>query len=54
MSQGKAVIILDQQQIVELTEIVIDKDQDAALNFLEENIYKPIKKREESHCRPLF
>lgn len=52
MPEEKETIILDQRQILELDEIILDKDKDTALKFLEENIYKPIKKRKESHCRP--
>jgi len=53
-NKEKEGIALDQRQILELEEIVLDKDKDAALKFLEENIYKPIKRRRESHCKPYF
>jgi len=43
-------IILDSKKILELEAIIIDKDKDAALRFLEEYIYRPIKKRKERHC----
>ena len=43
-------IILDSKKILELEVIILDKDKDAALKFLEEYIYRPIKKRKESHC----
>lgn len=54
MSEQKETINLEQKQILELDQIVLDKDKDAALKFLEENIYKPIKKRKEAHCKPPF
>ena len=54
MSEEKETIILDQRQILELDEIILDKDKDAALKFLEENIYRPIKKRKDAHCKPPF
>lgn len=54
MSEEKETISLEQKQILELDQIVLDKDKDAALKFLEENIYKPIKKRKEAHCKPPF
>jgi hypothetical protein len=54
VSEEKETIILDGMQILELDQIVLDKDKDAAFKFLEENIYKPIKKRKESHCKPPF
>lgn len=54
MPEEKETITLDQRQILEIDEIILDKDKDAALKFLEENIYKPIKKRKEAHCKPLF
>jgi hypothetical protein len=54
MSGEKEIVSLDQNQILELEEIILDREKDAALKFLEENIYKPIKKRKESHCRPQF
>jgi len=52
--EEREVITLDQRQILELQEIIFDKDKDAAFKFLEENIYKPIKKRKESHCKGPF
>lgn len=52
--EEKETIILDQKQVLELEEIVLDKDKDAALKFLEGNLYKPIKKRKEAHCKPQF
>lgn len=54
MPEEKETIILDQRQILELDEIILDKDKDAALKFLEENIYRPIKKRKDTHCKPPF
>lgn len=52
MPEEKEIISLDQRQVLELEEIIFDKDKDAAFKFLEENIYRPIKKRKESHCKP--
>ena len=52
MPDEKELISLDQRQLLELEEIMIDKDKEGALKFLEENIYKPIKKRKELHCKP--
>jgi len=54
MSEEKETIILDQRQILELDEIILDKDKDAAFKFLQDYIYKPIKKRKEAHCKPPF
>lgn len=54
MSEENETIILDQRQILELDEIILDKDKDAAFKFLEENIYKIIKKRKDAHCKPPF
>ena len=47
-------IIFDQKKIMELEQIILDKDKNAALKFLDEYIYKPIKKRKETHCKPPF
>lgn len=52
MPEEKETIILDQRHILELDEIILDKDKDAAFKFLQENIYRPIKKKENAHCRP--
>ena len=52
--EGKEVIALDQRQILELEVIVMDRDKEAALKFLEENIHKPIKKKRQAHCKPPF
>ena len=54
MSEEKEIISLNQAEMLELTEIVLDKDKDAALKFLEKNIYNPIKRRKDSHCKPQF
>lgn len=48
----KEIIVLDQQQVIELERIIIDEDKEAAFRFLKENIYNPIKKKRESHCKP--
>lgn len=52
--EGKEMIALDQRQILELEVIVLDKDKEVALKFLEENIYRPIKKKKQAHCKPPF
>ncbi|MEW5814968.1 MAG: hypothetical protein AB1798_06165 [Spirochaetota bacterium] len=53
MSEEKMTITLDQAQILELEEIVMDRDKDLALRFLEENLYTLlVKKRKEPHCKP--
>jgi hypothetical protein len=54
MPEEKEIISFSQDQILELVEIIFDKDKEAAFKFLEENVYKPIKKRKESHCKPQF
>lgn len=54
MSEEKETIILDQRHILELDEIILDKDKDAAFKFLQDYIYKPIKKGKEAHCKPPF
>jgi len=56
MLEEKVTIILDQRQILELDEIMLDKDKDkdAAYKFLEDYIYKPVKRSKESHCKPPF
>jgi len=54
MIEEKETVVLDQKHILELEVIILDKDKEAALKFLEENIYKPIKKRKESQCKPPF
>jgi hypothetical protein len=54
MPEQKETITLDQKQILEVEQIILDKDRDAALKFLEENIYRLIEKRRDSHCKPQF
>jgi len=51
MEEYKEVIALDKEQVFELVQIVFDNDKDAALKFLENNIYKPIQKRKQSKCK---
>lgn len=50
----KEMIGLDQRQILELEVIVVDRDKEAALKFLEAPIYRPIKKKKQAHCKPPF
>ena len=38
----------------ELEVIVVDRDREATLKFLEQHIHKPIKKKKEAHCKPPF
>ena len=52
--EEKEMIGLDQRQILELEVIVLDRDKEAALKFLEEYIYRPIKKKKQAHCKPPF
>lgn len=54
MLEENVTIILDQMQILELDQIILDKDKDAALKFLQDYIYKAVKKSKESHCKPPF
>ena len=51
MEEEKEAIVLNKDQVFELVKIVFDNDKDAALKFLENNIYKPIQKRKESKCK---
>ena len=51
MEEEKEVILLGKEQVFELVQIVFDNDKDAALKFLENNIYKPIEKRKHSKCK---
>ena len=51
MEEEKEVIALDKEQVFELVQIVFDNDKEAALKFLEQNIYRPIQRRKESKCK---
>jgi hypothetical protein len=51
MEEEKETIALSKEQIFELVQIVFDNDKDAALKFLEYNIYKPIQRRKEAKCK---
>lgn len=54
MPEEKEVIVLDQNQLFELEEIIMERDKESALKFLEKHIYKPIKKKQGNHCKPPF
>ncbi len=43
---GKVVVSLSEEDIEELTEIIVDRDKDLAYTFLKEKIYKQVEKRE--------
>ena len=51
MEEKNEVILLGKEQVFELVQIMFDNDKDAALKFLENNIYKPIEKRKHSKCK---
>jgi len=51
MEEEKEAIVLDKEQVFELVQIAFDNDKDAALKFLENNIYKFIQKRKQSKCK---
>ena len=48
----KVVVTLNQEQILELKEIILDMDKEAAFNFLKENIYGQVNKPKETGCKP--
>lgn len=50
--EEKEIITLDEHQILELVQIVFDNDKEAALKFLEKNIYTPLHNRKKSKCKP--
>lgn len=50
--EEKEILAFDKQQILELVQIVIDNDKDAALKFLETNVYSPLHNRKKSKCKP--
>ena len=54
MEEEKEVIQFDKEQVFELVQIVFDNDKEAALKFLENNIYKPIEKRKHSKCKKVI
>ena len=49
--EQKEIIPLSKEQVFELVQIIFDNDKDAAFNFLEENVYKPLQKRKEAKCK---
>ena len=51
MEEEKEVVVLNKEQVFELVQIVFDNDKDAALKFLEYNIYKPLQRRKEAKCK---
>ena len=50
--EENAVVTISHKNILELEEIIMDGDKDAAFEFLKENVYKPIKKPKDSACGP--
>jgi len=52
--EGKSVITLNSKQILELDEIIVDKNKEAAFKFLKEYIYKTTKETKQSQCKPPF
>ena len=45
---------LDDEQKLWLEQIILDKDQDEALKFLKDCIYRKIKVQEKSHLKTKF
>ena len=52
--EGKSVVTLNSKQILELDEIIVDKNKEAAFKFLKEYIYKTVKETKQSQCKPPF
>ena len=50
--EENVVVTISSKHILELEEIILDEDKDAAFDFLKENIYKPIKKPKDTSCGP--
>ena len=46
MPEEKYAVTFDQQQWLELEEILLDEDKDAALTFLKEHVYDVIEKKQ--------
>jgi len=44
--------VLERAQLFELEEIILEQDKEAALKFLENNIYKPISLKNDGRCNP--
>lgn len=42
LASGKATVALDEEELVELQRIIIDRDDEAALAFLKESIYAKV------------
>ena len=50
--EENVVVTLSHKHIIELEEIILDSDRDAAFKFLKENIYNPVKKPKDTACGP--
>lgn len=53
MAETQATIILDGGDLVWLEQIVMDKDKEEALKFIEK-IKKKVDEQQKSHCKPPF
>jgi hypothetical protein len=53
MTEIKVTIILDGSDLVWIEQIVMDKDREEALKFIEK-IKKKVDEQQKSHCKPPF
>jgi hypothetical protein len=51
MPENKYAVTFDQQLWLELEEIILEKDRDAALTFLKEQVYDVIEKKQRKHLQ---
>jgi hypothetical protein len=52
--EEKVTVSLSQNQILELKEIILDSNKEAAFEFLKENIYREVNKPKGTGCKPEF
>ena len=50
--EENVVVTISNKHILDLEEIILDEDKEAAFKFLKENVYNPIKKPKDSSCGP--
>ncbi len=50
----KIVVPLEEQEIIRLEAILVDRDKDAALEYLREVVMHKVEQQRLAHCKPPF
>ncbi len=51
---AKIVVPLEEQEVIRLEAILVDRDKEAALEYLRKVVMQRIEQQRQAHCKPPF